>query len=71
MYSWNLDTILILVYVGKCYQSIYSVTKNVFVTFQHGMGKLRITESGLQLQGVAEFTDTLYAQNVASEQVYI
>ena len=33
------------------------------------MGKLRITESGLQLQGVAEFTDTLYAHTVASEQV--
>lgn len=39
--------------------------------FQHGMGNLRITESGIRLQGRAEFTDTLYAQTIAADQVYI
>ena len=38
---------------------------------QHGMGNLRITESGVRLQGRAEFTDTLYAQTIAADQVTI
>ena len=37
--------------------------------FQHGTGNLRITGSRIRLQGRAEFTDTLYTQTIAADQV--
>ena len=33
------------------------------------MGNLRITDSGLRLEGRAEFIGPLYAQNITSDQV--
>ena len=52
--------------------SLATAVSNLFADcVQHGMGNLRITDSGLRMQGRAEFTDTLYAETIASEQVYI
>ncbi len=36
---------------------------------QDGMGKLRVTDDGLRLEGRAEFIDPLYAQTITADQV--
>lgn len=43
----------------------------IFDSFKHGMGKLRITENGIRLEGEAEFLDSLYTNKIQSVQVHV
>ena len=47
----------------------WPVTKYLCLNFQHGMGKLRITDDGIRLEGRGEFLDTLYVQEIKSKSV--
>lgn len=43
----------------------------IFDSLKHGMGKLRITENGIRLEGEAEFLDSLYTNKIQSVQVHV
>lgn len=43
----------------------------IFDSLKHGMGKLRITENGIRLEGEAEFLDSLYTNRIQSVQVHV
>lgn len=43
----------------------------IFDSLKHGMGKLRITENGIRLEGEAEFLDSLYTNRIQSVQVQV
>lgn len=42
-----------------------------FLFFQHGMGKLRITDEGIRVEGRAEFLKPLYISKLQSDVVSI
>lgn len=43
----------------------------IFDSLKHGMGKLRITENGIRLEGEAEFLDSIYTNKIQSVQVHV
>lgn len=38
---------------------------------QDGMGKLRLTEDGVRLEGVAEFVEPIITSNITSDEVRV
>ena len=40
----------------------------MFIT-QDGMGKLRLTDDGVRLEGVAEFVEPIITSNITSDEV--
>ena len=41
----------------------------LYACMQHGMGSLRITDTGIRLEGAAEFLGPLYAQSIEADSV--
>lgn len=49
-----------------------SLSNGIIIITQEGMGGVRITSDGLQVQDSAEFLDTVYLESIkADDEVYL